>query len=73
MITNRVLSAAEAAAVGIWSPRSFPDVRTGRQASTELAARVASGASHSHAAVKKLLLTTFGSGLEEQMELERQD
>jgi 2-(1,2-epoxy-1,2-dihydrophenyl)acetyl-CoA isomerase len=35
-----------------------------------LAEQIASAAKGSSGAVKKLMLTTFGSGLEEQMELE---
>ncbi|BDX31623.1 enoyl-CoA hydratase [Mycobacterium antarcticum] len=68
MITNRVLSADEAAQWGLVTA-VVPDAELTAKLD-ELATRVASGASHSHAAVKKLLLTTYGSGFEEQMEHE---
>ncbi|WP_205876993.1 enoyl-CoA hydratase/isomerase family protein [Mycobacterium camsae] len=68
LLTNRELSAAEALAWGLV---------TEVVKSTEVAARadalaekVASGAGQSTAAVKKLVLTSFKTGLEEQMELE---
>ncbi|MBJ7341456.1 enoyl-CoA hydratase/isomerase family protein [Mycolicibacterium sp.] len=68
MITNRVLTAAEALQWGLVTT-VVPDADL-PAALDELAARVASGARHSHAAVKKLLLTTYGAGYEEQMEYE---
>lgn len=68
MLTNRALSAAEALAWGLVTEVAE---------STELAARtdalaekVASGARQSASAVKKLVLMSFKTGLEEQMELE---
>jgi 2-(1,2-epoxy-1,2-dihydrophenyl)acetyl-CoA isomerase len=68
MLTNRTLSAAEALAWGLVTELAD---------STELAARtdalaekVASGARQSASAVKKLVLMSFKTGLEEQMELE---
>ncbi|HYO03225.1 MAG TPA: enoyl-CoA hydratase-related protein [Mycobacterium sp.] len=68
MITNRVLSATEAAQWGLVTT-VVPDAELPAKMD-ELATRVASGARHSHSAVKKLLLTTYGAGYEEQMELE---
>lgn len=68
MITNRVLSAAEALDWGLLTA-VVPDVDL-PDALTELAARTARGASKSNAAVKKLLLTTYASGLEVQLNRE---
>ena len=68
MITNRVLSAAEAAQWGLVTT-VVPD--TDLPAELEkLASKIASGARHSNSAVKKLLLTTYGAGYEEQLEYE---
>ena len=68
MLTNRTLSAAEAADWGLVTavvPAAEMADRT-----EELAEQLASAAKGSSAAVKKLMLASFGSGLEEQMELE---
>ena len=68
MLTNRTLSAAEAADWGLVTavvPAAELADRT-----EELAEQLASAAKGSSAAVKKLMLASFGSGLEEQMELE---
>lgn len=68
MITNRVLSAAEAHA---WSlvTTVVPDAELPAKLE-ELAARIAAGARNSNAVVKKLLLTTYASVFEEQLERE---
>lgn len=68
MLTNRTLSAPEAAEWGLVTevvPAAELDDRA-----TTVAERMACAAAGSSAAVKKLLLASFGSGLEEQMELE---
>jgi len=68
MLTNRTLKAAEAADWGLVNevvPVADLDARA-----QALAEQFASAAKGSASAVKKLLLTSFGSGLEEQMELE---
>ncbi|MDP9167666.1 MAG: enoyl-CoA hydratase-related protein, partial [Actinomycetota bacterium] len=65
MITNRVLSAAEALEWGLVTA-VVPDADLpGRL--EELAARTASGARGSNSAVKKLLLTTYAARLEDQL------
>ncbi|MGI9163674.1 MAG: enoyl-CoA hydratase/isomerase family protein [Mycobacterium sp.] len=68
MLTNRTLTAAEAADWGL-----INDVVPGAELearATALAEQMASAAKGSSSAVKKLLLASFGSGLEEQMEFE---
>ncbi|MEE6137029.1 enoyl-CoA hydratase-related protein [Mycobacterium sp. 050128] len=68
MLTNRRLSAHEALHWGLIT-EVLPDgdliART-----DALATEMAAGARDSGSAVKKLLLSTFGNGLEEQMEIE---
>lgn len=68
MITNRVLSAAEALEWGLVTT-VVPDAELSVTLE-ELAARIASGARYSNSAVKKLLLTTYASGLEDQLDYE---
>jgi 2-(1,2-epoxy-1,2-dihydrophenyl)acetyl-CoA isomerase len=70
MFTNRKLSAAEAAAWGL-ATRVVPDASL-QDAALELARTLAKGALGSHAAIKKLLLATYASTLEDQMETEGQ-
>jgi 2-(1,2-epoxy-1,2-dihydrophenyl)acetyl-CoA isomerase len=70
MFTNRKLSAAEASDWGVVT-RVVPDAQL-MDAAMELARTLAAGALGSHAAIKKLLLSTWGSSLEDQMELEGQ-
>ncbi|TGD90817.1 enoyl-CoA hydratase/isomerase family protein [Mycolicibacterium sp. CH28] len=68
MLTNRTLSAAEAADWGLVTevvPAADLDGRA-----QALADQIASGSKGSSGAVKKLLLASFGNGLEEQMALE---
>ena len=68
MLTNRTLSAQEALDWGLVNsvvPEHFLEERT-----REWAERIASGAGKAQSIVKKLLLSTFGNGLEEQMEIE---
>jgi 2-(1,2-epoxy-1,2-dihydrophenyl)acetyl-CoA isomerase len=68
MLTNRRLSAHEASQWGLVTevvPDSDLVSRT-----DALAKEIAAGAKASGSAVKKLLLATFGNGLEEQMEIE---
>jgi 2-(1,2-epoxy-1,2-dihydrophenyl)acetyl-CoA isomerase len=70
MITNRVLPAAEA-----WKWGLLTTVVPDSELSTyvdDLAARIASGARKSNSAIKKLLLTTYASTYEEQMDYEAQ-
>ncbi|MGE3289004.1 MAG: enoyl-CoA hydratase/isomerase family protein [Pseudonocardia sp.] len=68
ILTNRTLSADEAAAWGLVT-RVVPDEELAG-AATELAGQLAAGSAGAHATVKRLLLTSFGNGPEEQMELE---
>jgi 2-(1,2-epoxy-1,2-dihydrophenyl)acetyl-CoA isomerase len=68
MLTNRMLSAQEAFEWGLVTA-VFADAELGAKAD-EVVGQMASGARKSNAAVKKLLLMSFGNGLEEQMELE---
>ncbi|MET0473682.1 MAG: enoyl-CoA hydratase-related protein [Mycobacterium sp.] len=68
MITNRVLSAAEALEWGLLTS-VVPDAELADEL-TALAARIARGARQSNSAVKKLLLTSYAAGYEEQMDLE---
>ncbi|HEX2398554.1 MAG TPA: enoyl-CoA hydratase-related protein [Mycobacterium sp.] len=68
MLTNRALSAQEALQWGLVT-EVLPDDQLAARAD-ELATRMAATASGSNGAVKALMLSTFASGLEEQMELE---
>ena len=68
MLTNRTLTAAEAADWGLIN-EVVPAAELEARAQA-LAEQMASAAKGSSGAVKKLLLASFGSGLEEQMELE---
>ncbi len=68
MLTNRTLSAAEAAEWGLVTA-ALPAAELAAK-TEEVADQLASAAKGSSAAVKKLMLASFGSGLEEQMELE---
>ncbi|MBA2673695.1 enoyl-CoA hydratase-related protein [Ramlibacter sp.] len=70
MFTNRKLSAAEAADWGV-ATRVVPGAAL-QDAALELAHKLANGALGAHAGIKKLLLATYGSTLEDQMELEGQ-
>ena len=68
MLTNRTLSAEEASQWGL-----VTEVVDGAELSARsdaLAQQIASGARQSASAVKKLLLTSFKNGLEEQLEWE---
>jgi 2-(1,2-epoxy-1,2-dihydrophenyl)acetyl-CoA isomerase len=68
MLTNRTLSAQDAAQWGLVT-EVVPDAELADRA-TGLAERMAATAAGSNGGVKNLLLATFGNGLEEQMELE---
>ena len=68
MLTNRRLSAREAWQWGLITEVVPDDDLVAR--TDALATEMAAGAKDSGSAVKRLLLTTFGSGLEEQMEIE---
>jgi 2-(1,2-epoxy-1,2-dihydrophenyl)acetyl-CoA isomerase len=68
MLTNRTPSAAEALDWGLVNEVVPADALTRR--ATELADQIASGAKNSGAAVKKLVLASFGNDLETQMALE---
>ncbi len=68
MLTNRRLSAPEAAQWGLVS-EVVPDDDLASRGNV-LVAEMAAAAKASSAAVKKLLMMTFGNGLEEQMEIE---
>jgi 2-(1,2-epoxy-1,2-dihydrophenyl)acetyl-CoA isomerase len=68
MITNRVLSAAEALEWGLVTA-VVPDAELSTRLD-ELAARIATGARKSNSAVKKLLLTTYASNYEDQLDHE---
>jgi 2-(1,2-epoxy-1,2-dihydrophenyl)acetyl-CoA isomerase len=68
MLTNRTLSAQEASQWGLVT-EVLPDDQVAARAD-ELATQMASTASGSNGAVKALMLSTFSSGLEEQMEFE---
>jgi 2-(1,2-epoxy-1,2-dihydrophenyl)acetyl-CoA isomerase len=68
MITNRVLTAAEAAEWGLVT-RVVPDAEL-PAALDALTAEVATQAGGSNAAVKQLLLTTYGADYETQLERE---
>jgi 2-(1,2-epoxy-1,2-dihydrophenyl)acetyl-CoA isomerase len=68
MLTNRTLTAAEALEWGLVNEVVEAADLTRR--ATELADQIASGAKQSAAAVKKLVLASFGNDLETQMALE---
>lgn len=68
MLTNRTLSAAEALEWGLVNEVVPAAELAGR--ATELAQQIASGAKGSGAAVKKLVLASFGNDIETQMALE---
>ena len=68
MLTNRTLSAADAADWGLVN-QVVPDGTLDDAAGT-LAQRLAAGSRGSSGAVKKLLLMSFGNGLDEQLEHE---
>jgi 2-(1,2-epoxy-1,2-dihydrophenyl)acetyl-CoA isomerase len=68
MFTNRTLSAQEALEWGLVN-YVVPDSSLNDKVN-ELADRFVSGAKKSNAIVKRLLLSTFGNGLEEQMKIE---
>jgi 2-(1,2-epoxy-1,2-dihydrophenyl)acetyl-CoA isomerase len=68
MLTNRTLNAAEALDWGLVNEVVTAAELTGR--ATELAHQIASGAKGSGAAVKKLVLASFGNDIETQMALE---
>jgi 2-(1,2-epoxy-1,2-dihydrophenyl)acetyl-CoA isomerase len=70
MFTNRKLTAGEARDWGLVT-RVVPDAQL-MDAAMELARTLAAGPLGAHAAIKKLLLATWGSSLEDQMELEGQ-
>ena len=68
MLTNRTLSAAEALAWGLVTELADGAELAAR--TDALAEKIASGARQSASAVKKLVLMSFKTGLEEQMEWE---
>lgn len=68
MLTNRTLSAAEALDWGLVTEVVDDEALQAR--ADALAAQFAVGARGSNANIKKLLLATYGHGLEEQMEIE---
>lgn len=68
MFTNRKLSAQEAFEWGLIT-KVVPDASLMDEA-LQLADRLGQGSLDSNACIKKLLLTTFGNGLETQMEVE---
>ena len=68
MLTNRTLSAQEASQWGLVT-EVLPDDQLAARAD-ELADQMASTASGSNGAIKALMLSTFSSGLEVQMEFE---
>ncbi len=68
MLTNRTLSAQEAQQWGLVS-EVVADGELGDK-TDQLAAQMAATSRQSNGAVKSLLLGTFSSGLEEQMEME---
>lgn len=70
MLSNRTLTAREAADWGLLTELAPDDQLSTR--TEQLVARFESGPKQSHANVKKLLLSTFGNDLEEQMEIEGQ-
>jgi 2-(1,2-epoxy-1,2-dihydrophenyl)acetyl-CoA isomerase len=68
MLTNRKLSASEAAEWGLVT--EVVDGNDLQERTDALAQQLAAGALQSGSAVKKLLLASFTNGLEEQMEWE---
>ena len=68
MLTNRMLSSQEALEWGAIS--RVVEAEALMPAAMELAQNLAAGSLRSHAIVKKLLLASFGNGLETQMEIE---
>ncbi len=68
MLTNRVVSAAEAEAWGLIT-RAVPDEQL-PDVAADAAAALASGSRGSQSAVKQLLLSTYANGFEAQIELE---
>jgi 2-(1,2-epoxy-1,2-dihydrophenyl)acetyl-CoA isomerase len=68
MLTNRRLSAREAAEWGLIT-EVVPDDELASRADA-MTTQIAAAAKASSSAVKKLLMMTFGNGLEEQMEIE---
>ena len=70
MITNRVLTAAEALEWGLVTA-VVPDAELSTRLE-ELAANTATGARGSQSAVKKLLLTTYAARFEDQLDYEAQ-
>ncbi|MGE2733321.1 enoyl-CoA hydratase/isomerase family protein [Mycolicibacterium vaccae] len=68
MLTNRTLSAQEAADWGLVTEVVAADALAAR--ADELAQQMAATSAGSNGGVKALLLDTFGNGLEQQMELE---
>ena len=68
MLTNRVLSAAEALEWGLVS-QVVPDAEV-RATATKLASRLAEGPTGAFGATKRLLLASTSESLETQMELE---
>jgi 2-(1,2-epoxy-1,2-dihydrophenyl)acetyl-CoA isomerase len=68
MLTNRRLSAREAAEWGLIT-EVVPDDELASRADA-MTTQIAAAARASSSAVKKLLMMTFGNGLEEQMEIE---
>jgi 2-(1,2-epoxy-1,2-dihydrophenyl)acetyl-CoA isomerase len=68
MLTNRTLSAQDASQWGLIT-EVVPDAELAGRAN-QLADQMAATARQSNGAVKKLLVSTFSNGLEEQMEIE---
>lgn len=68
MLTNRILTAREAADWGLVT-RIVADETLQAEAAA-IATQLAAGPAGAHASIKRLLLTTLRSGLEEQMEIE---
>ena len=68
MLTNRVLSAAEAMSWGAINQVSAPDELMA--SAMDLAKRFANGPTLAHGAIKRLLAQSYVNGLEAQMELE---
>ena len=68
MLTNRMLTAAEALAWGLITRVVADDALASEAA--KLVAGIAAGPAHAQGVVKKLLLCSLRHGLEEQMEIE---
>ncbi|MGB3480710.1 MAG: enoyl-CoA hydratase-related protein [Mycobacterium sp.] len=68
MLTNRTLSATEAQEWGLVN--EVVEAETLPRRVLEISSQIASGAKQSNAAVKKLLLASFGNDIETQMALE---